>query len=56
MSTLRRPAGRAETGEHVELDCAAVSLEIVSEKLHVDLSGAPQTMLATLYALSLIHI
>jgi O-methyltransferase involved in polyketide biosynthesis len=53
MSTLFVERRAVQCSTAGDLDRAAVSLGTVSEKLHVDLSGAPQTMLATLYAKAL---
>lgn len=53
MSTLFVERHAVQCSVASELNRAAVSLASVSEKLHVDLSGAPQTMLATLYAKAL---
>lgn len=53
MSTLFVERHAVQCSAAGELDRAAVSLASVGEKLHVDLSGAPQTMLATLYAKAL---
>jgi O-methyltransferase involved in polyketide biosynthesis len=49
--SIERHAEQCSAGGVFDLHMA--SLEDVSEKLHVDLSGAPQTMLATFYAKAL---
>jgi O-methyltransferase involved in polyketide biosynthesis len=53
MSTLFVERHAVQCSATGKLDGAAVSLERVNDKLRVDLSGAPQTMLATFYAKAL---